>query len=75
MDYQRKDKNWFDLHYNQFIGSTSEEHLLTVGGFTVAGNKWFNYIVLIHTGMKFSTLDNDNDSSGNSVVNYESGWW
>ena len=73
LDYQKNDKTWSYLHYNQFsIGSASEEYPLTVGGFTGVGSDWFAY----HNGMKFSTPDNDNDKSGgNCAVNYNSGWW
>ena len=52
MDYQKNDKTWSYLHYNQFsVVSASEEYPLTVGGFTgvgtdcAASNKsgwWYN---------------------------------
>ena len=74
MDYQKSDKTWSYLHYNQFsVGSASEEYLLTVGGFTGVGIDVFAY----HNGTKFSTLDNDNDkhSSSNCAASYKSGWW
>ena len=33
VDYQKNDKTWSYLHYNQFsVGSVSEEYPLTVGG-------------------------------------------
>ena len=70
LDYQKNDKTWSYLHYNQFsIGSASEEYPLTVGRFTGVGSNWFAY----HNGMKFSTPDNDN--SGNCAATYKSGWW
>ena len=35
VDYQKNDKTWSYLHYNQFrVGSASEKYPLTVGGFT-----------------------------------------
>ena len=35
VDYEKNDKTWSYLHYNQFsVGSASEEYPLTVGGFT-----------------------------------------
>ena len=76
VDYQNNDKTWSYLHYNQFsVGSASEEYPLTVGGFTGEGTDWFVDHPL--NGMKFSTLDNDNDhhSSGNCAADYKSGWW
>ena len=75
VDYQNNDKTWSYLHYNQFsVGSASEEYPLTVGGFTGVGTDWFAREP--HNGMKFSTLDNDNDKWGdNCAARYMSGWW
>ena len=76
LDYQRDDKTWSYLHYNQFsVGSASEEYPLTVGGFTGVGTDWFANHPL--NGMKFSTPDNDNDngSSRNCAAVIQSGWW
>ena len=75
VDYQKSDKSWSYLHYNQFsVGSASEEYPLTVGGFTGVGNDQFASHPL--NGMKFSTSDNDNDKwSSNCAANYKSGWW
>ena len=74
VDYQKNDKTWFYLHYNQYsVGSASEEYPLTVGGFNGVGTDLFAK----HNGMKFTTPDNDNDktSSHNCAVVYKSGWW
>ena len=73
VDYQYNDKSWSYYHYNQFsVGSASEEYPLTVGGFTGVSRNRFAY----HNGMKFSTLDNDNDKdSGNCAALSKSGWW
>ena len=73
VDYQKNDKTWSYLHYNQFsVGSASEKYPLTVGGFTGVGSDQFAYI----NGMKFTTPDNDNDQSGgNCAANYKNGWW
>ena len=73
VDYQKTDKTWSYLHYNQFsVGSASEEYPLTVGGFTGVGNDQFAY----QNEMKFSTLDNDNDmDSDNCGAEHKSGWW
>ena len=75
VDYQKNDKTWSYLHYNQFsVGSASEEYPLTVGGFTGVGTDWFAH--QSHNGMKFSTPDNDNDNgNGNCAAKYKSGWW
>ena len=76
VDYQKNDKTWSYLHYNQFsVGSASEEYPLTVGGFTGVGTDWFNQSYP-HNGMKFSTPDNDNDKyNRNCADDYKSGWW
>ena len=75
VDYQKNDKTWSYLHYNQFsVGSASEEYPVTVGGFTGVGTDRFTSHPL--NGMKFSTPDNDNDKSGGScAVHHKSGWW
>ena len=71
VDYQFNNKTWSYYHYNQFsVGSASEEYPLTVGGFTGVGTDWFTHWYRPHTGMKFSTPDNNNDkySSGNCAA-------
>ena len=75
VDYQKNDKTWSYLHYNQFsVGSASEEYPLTVGGFTGVGTDWFASHPL--NGMKFTTPDNDNDrNGGNCAASLKSGWW
>ena len=75
VDYQKNDKTWSYLHYNQFsVGSASEEYPLTVGGFTGVGTDYFASHPL--NGTKFSTPDNDNDKwSGNCAASFKSGWW
>ena len=80
MDYQKNDKTWSYLHYNQFsVGSASEEYPLTFGGFTGVGTDQFtsknNNGNL--NGTKFSTPDNDNDKwrSSNCAARYDTGWW
>ena len=78
VDYQKNDKTWSYLHYNQFsVGSASEEYPLTVRGFTGVGTDWFNKWSRPHNRMKFSTPDNDNDkhSSANCAAIHKSGWW
>ena len=75
VDYQKNDKTWSYLHYNQFsVGSASEEYPLTVGGFTGVGTDLFALGPL--NGMKFSTPDNDNDKwSRNCAATWKGGWW
>ena len=77
VDYQKNDKNWSYLHYNQFsVGSASEEYPLTVGGFTGVGTDWFDYPSFELNGMKFTTPNNDNDRTHhNCAAEYNSGWW
>ena len=74
VDYQKNNKTWSYIHYNQFsVGSASEEYPLTVGRFTGVGT---DDRLAYHNGMKFSTLDNDNDKSGsNCAVGHKTGWW
>ena len=79
MDYQKIDKTWSYLHCTNFsVGSTSEEYPLTVGGFNGVGSTdLFNHESYPHNGIKFTTLDNDNDldSNGNCAVYFKGGWW
>ena len=73
VDYQRNDKTWSYLHYNQFsIGSASEEYPLTVGA-VYSGSISSSY-ALYYNGTKFSTPDNDEDGS-NCAASYRSGNW
>ena len=76
VDYQINEETWSYHHYNQFsVGSASEEYPLTVGGFTGVGTDEFASHPL--NGMKFTTIDNDNDkkSNGNCAAYHRSGWW
>ena len=78
VDYQKNDKTWSYLHYNQFsVGNASEEYPLIVGRFTGVGSDRFNYPSYVLNGMKFSTPYNDNDrwNSGNCAALHKSGWW
>ena len=73
VDYQFNNKTWSYLHYNQFsVGSASKEYSLTVGGFAGVGTDWFNDKSEPHNGMKFSTIDNDNDKYGGNCA---ARWW
>jgi len=75
VDYQKNDKSWSYLHYNQFsVGSAIEKYPLTVGGYS--GGSIPNDQGIYYDGMMFSTPDNDNDKSGNNcAATYKSGWW
>ena len=74
IDYQKNDKTWSYLHYNNFsVGSASEEYLLTVGGYSgsLSGGR-----AVYYNNMKFTTPDNDNDEKGsNCASSYKSGNW
>ena len=62
VDYQKNEKTWSYLNYNQFsVGSASEEYPLTIGGFTGVGSNQFAY----HNKMKFTTTNNENDNWNN----------
>ena len=74
VDYQSADNNRrYYLHYDWFkVGSASEEYPLTVGRFTGDGSNGLNRL----NGMKFATLDNDNDQrNDNCAVDYGGWWW
>ena len=75
VDYQKNDKTWSYLHYNQFsVGSASEEYPLTVGGYSGSIS---SSNALYYNKMKFTTPDNDNDESGagNCAADDKSGNW
>ena len=74
VDYQKNNKTWSYLHYNQFsVGNASEEYPLTVGGYSGSIS---SYHALYYNGMKFSTADNDNDEiHGNCAAIVKSGNW
>ena len=74
VDYQKNDKTWSYLHYNQFsVGNASEEYPLTVGGYSGSISSG---LALYYNGMKFSTADNDNDENrGNCAAHHKSGNW
>ena len=75
IDYQKHDKSWSHLHYNQFsVGSANENYPLTVGGFTGINPDRLASDSL--NNMKFSTSYKDNDkSSYNCAAVHKSGWW
>ena len=80
VDYKYSANSWNYVHYSNFsVGSASEEYPLTVGGYTGDDGDWFNMNDEYNkplNGIKFSTLDNDNDqSSKNCASSYTSGWW
>ena len=74
IDFQFDNKTWSHLHYKQFkVGSSSAEYPLTIGGFTGI-TPTDPFVTHLLNGMRFSTLDNDNDQGGNCAAR-DSGWW
>ena len=59
--------------YNIFqIGDAASQYQLTVGGFSGTANDQFYY----NNGMKFSTIDRDNDEWPSDCVGWLKGaWW
>ena len=69
IDYQKTDKTWSYLHYNNFsVGSASEEYPLTVGGYSGSISSTY---ALYYNNIKFTTPDNDNDEDGGNCFLYE----
>ena len=79
VDFQRNDRKWFYLHYNQFsVGSPNTEYRLSIGGYTGGISDYFTAGDQPTNNAKFSTYDNDNDATSggfNCAVHYKSGWW
>ena len=75
LDYQKSDKTWSYLHYNQFsIGMGNSYYYLSLGGFTGTGTDWFSHYS--HKGRYFSTPDADNyNTNNNCAATRKSGWW
>ena len=77
IDFQFENQTWSHIHYNSFsVGSASGKYQVTTSGFT-GTTPTDPFVDRPHNGMKFTTIDNDNDnySSGNCALNYSSGWW
>ena len=75
VDFQKNDKTWSYLHYNQFsVGSASDEYRLTVGGYTGGSGDYFTAGNEPANNAKFTTYDNDNDVHGGNCA-AKSGWW
>jgi len=79
VDYQKNDKTWSYLHYNQFsVGSAKENYQLTVGGYTGGSGDYFTAGSQPANNKQFTTMDNDNDAHGsiNCAAYYNAGgWW
>ena len=72
IDFQFDNKTWSHLHYKQFkVGSSSAEYPLTIGGFT--GITTDPFVTHPLNGMRFTTIDNDNDQSRGNCAGQ--GWW
>ena len=68
------DGNTSYAQYTTFsVGNSTTEYTLTVGGYSGTAGDSLAY----HNGMKFSTIDTDNDNhSGNCAFDdYYGGWW
>ena len=76
IDFQFDNKTRSHLHYKQFkVGNTSAEYPLTIGGFTGITNDPFVISEPLN-GMKFTTVDNDNNQrSGSNCASSYGGWW
>ena len=81
MDFEFKNKTRSYLHYKVFkVGNATDEYPLTIGGFTgITPTDPFATHPL--NSRKFTTLDNDNDQTGDNcaVVSVNAkdngGWW
>ena len=78
VDFQKNDKSWSYLHYNEFkVGSPGLEYPLTVAGYTGGSGDYFTAGNEPANNAKFTTYDNDNDvwSGNNCAVHWGCGWW
>ena len=68
LTYRNFPSNYTYQHFS--VGKASDKYPLSIGGYIgTDGNQY-------HTGMKFSTPDNDNDiSSINCAAKHMTGWW
>ena len=70
VDFQKHDKSWSYLRYNQFIvGNTSDEYRLTVAGFTAGFGNYFTGDQPANNA-QFTTYDNDNDAHSGNCATY-----
>ena len=81
VDFEFKNKTRSYLHYNVFkVGSATDEYPLIISGFTGI-TPTDPFAVGGHSGQKFSTYDNDNDTSTNHCavrvgsIKDNGGWW
>ena len=77
VDFQKNDKSWSYLHYNQFsVGSVSDKYRLKVAGYTGGSGDYFTAGNEPANNAQFTTYDNDNDVHGdNCAILVNSGWW
>ena len=75
VDMKDKDGVYGYANYSSFyIGGSSTDYTLHISGFS--GSSGVGDSLAFHNGQKFSTKDNDNDSSnGNCAVIYFGAWW
>ncbi|CAC5414732.1 unnamed protein product [Mytilus coruscus] len=64
-------KKWYAVYKTFVVGDPTSKYTLTVGGYSGnAGDKLAN-----HNGMKFSTVDQDNDQSSGNCADGQKGAW
>ena len=75
LDYQKSDGTWSYMHYSYIrVDIGRNEYTMSLGTFTGEGTDWFRRYH--QNGRRFSTPDNDNDSSSyNCAASSKSGWW
>ena len=67
-EYNSRYANYSTFH----VGSATEYYKLKVGGYTGDAGDSLSH----HNGMKFSTIDNDNDlHASNCAISHSGGWW
>ena len=74
IDFQFANRTWSHIHYKQFkVGNNTAEYPLTIGGFTgVTPTDPFKS----HNGLKFTTIDNDNDKNKDvNCATSNNAWW
>ena len=75
IDFQFENKTWSHFHYKQFkVGSASAEYPLTIGGFTGI-TPTDPFVIHPLNGVRFSTVDNDNDNTRSNCASSNGGWW
>ena len=75
IDFQFVNQTWSYVHYKQFkVGNSSAEYPLTIGGFTGITPE-DPFVVHPLNGLKFTTIDNDNDLHELYNCAEKGAWW